>query len=58
MKIKIKDNNKIINSNIGSGNIIEKSTEENNFTKYLCEIIVGIIVAVVGGYLLYKLNIN
>lgn len=58
MKIKINNNNKINNSNIGSGNTIEKNKEENNIIKLLWEIIVGIIVTVVGGYILYKLNIN
>lgn len=58
MKIKINDNNTINNSNIGSGNTIEKNNKENKGIKLLCEIIVGIVVAVVGGYILYKLNIN
>lgn len=58
MKINIKNNNKIKNSNIGRENTIEKNKKENNTIKLLCEIITGIIITVVGGYILYKLNIN
>jgi len=58
MKIEIRDNNKIDNSNIGKNNSIKKEDEKNNIVKLIVEIIVGIIVTVIGGYILYKLNIN
>ena len=58
MKIEIRDNNKIDNSNIGKNNSIKKEDEKNNIVKLIVEIIVGIIVTLIGGYILYKLNIN
>ena len=58
MKIEIRDHNKIDNSNIGKNNSIKKEDEKNNIVKLIVEIIVGIIVTVIGGYILYKLNIN
>ena len=58
MEIEIRDNNKIDNSNIGKNNSIKKEDEKNNIVKLIVEIIVEIIVTVIGGYILYKLNIN
>lgn len=58
MRIKIKDNNKISNSNIGNNNTIKSDKKEKYIVKIIIEIAVGILVSVIGGYILYKLNIN
>ena len=58
MKINIESNNKIENSNIGTDNVIHNNKEKNGILKIIIEICVGIIVTVIGGYILYKLNIN
>lgn len=58
MKINIENNNKIENSNIGKNNAIKSSEEKHNIWKIVIEICSGIIVTVIGGYILYKLNIN
>lgn len=58
MKINIEDKNKIENSNIGKNNVIHNNDEKNNFVKIVIEVCTGIIVTVIGGYILYKLNIN
>ena len=58
MKINIENKNKIENSNIGENNIIHNNDEKNNILKIVIEVCTGIIVTVIGGYILYKLNIN
>ena len=58
MKINIENKNKIKNSNIGENNIIHNNDEKNNILKIVIEVCTGIIVTVIGGYILYKLNIN
>ncbi len=57
MKINIGENNKIENSNVGQGNSCN-NTKQPGFWKIIVEILVGIIVAVVGGYILFRLNWN
>lgn len=57
MKINIGNNNKIENSNIGKNNS-NSNPEEHNFYKIIIEIFVGITVSVIGGYILFKLNLN
>lgn len=49
MKVNIGNKNKIKNSNIGTNNTINKEQKKN----YLTEIIVGIIITVVGGIIIY-----
>lgn len=51
MKIKIENKNKIIKSNIGTNNKIEK--DESKGKNILVDILVGIFVIVVGGIILY-----
>lgn len=58
MKINIENKNKIENSNIGENNVIHNNDEKNNIFKIVIEVCTGIIVTVIGGYILYKLNIN
>ncbi len=58
MKINIENKNKIENSNIGENNVIHNNDEKNNILKIVIEVCTGIIVTVIGGYILYKLNIN
>ncbi len=50
MKIKIGNNNKIKDSNIGDNNTIKK---EDNTNQVLIDIFVGLIVTVIGGLILY-----
>ena len=57
MEIDIGENNKIENSNVGQGNSYNNS-KQHEFWKIIIEILVGIIVAVVGGYILFRLNWN
>lgn len=57
MKINIGNNNKIENSNIGENNS-NSNPEEHNFYKIIMKIFVGITVSVIGGYILFKLNLN
>ena len=57
MKIQTGENNKIENSNVGQGNSYNNS-KQHEFWKIIIEILVGIIVAVVGGYILFRLNWN
>lgn len=57
MKINIGDNNKIENSNIGQNSICSDS-EKNSIWKLVIEIIVGIIVAVISGYIIFRLDWN
>ena len=57
MKINIGDNNKIENSNIGQNNICNNS-EKNSVWNVVIEFIVGIIVALFSGYVLFRLNWN
>ena len=52
MRIEIGDKNKIKNSNIGNNNTINKDDK----SKKIVDIIVGILVTVVGGLILYHLT--
>lgn len=58
MKVDIQNNNTIENSNIGRNNIINNSDDKAKIWKVMIEIGIGIIVTVIGGYILYKLKIN
>lgn len=58
MKIEIENNNKIKNSNIGENNIIGKENEKNFLKKYIIEIIVGVVIAVISGFIIFILNWN
>lgn len=58
MKIKIENNNKIKNSNIGENNIIGKDSDNNFGKKYFIEIIVGVIIAVISGFIIFILKWN
>lgn len=58
MKIKIGNKNTLNNSNIGENNKIELEKNNNKFVSIIIEITIGIIVTVIGGYLLYKFKIN
>lgn len=58
MKVDIQNNNTIENSNIGRNNIINNSDDKAKVWKVMIEIGIGIIVTVIGGYILYKLKIN
>lgn len=53
MKIEIGDKNRIKNSNIGNNNTINK---DNKSKKVIVDIIVGILVTVIGGLILYHLT--
>lgn len=50
MKIEIRNNNKIKNSNIGDNNMIKKEDKPNQI---IVDIFVGLIVTVIGGLMLY-----
>ena len=58
MKIEIEHNNKIKNSNIGKNNIIGKENEKNIWEKYIIEIIVEVIIAVISGFIIFILKWN
>lgn len=58
MKIEIENNNNIKNSNIGENNIIGKKDEKNFLKKYIIEIIVGVVIAVISGFIIFILNWN
>ena len=58
MKIEIENNNKINNSNIGENNIIGKANEKDFWKKYIIEIIVGVIIAVISGFIIFILKWN
>lgn len=58
MKIEIENNNKIKNSNIGENNIIGKDNEKNIWEKYIIEIIVGVIIAVISAFIIFILKWN
>lgn len=58
MKIEIENNNKIKNSNIGKNNIIGKENEKNIWEKYIIEIIVEVIIAVISGFIIFILKWN
>lgn len=58
MKIKIENNNKIKNSNIGENNTIGKDNENSFWKKHIIEIIVGVIIAVISGFILFILKWN
>ena len=53
MKIEIGDKNKIKNSNIVNNNTIN---EDDKSKKVVVDIIVGILVTVIGGLILYHLT--
>ena len=53
MKIKISDNNKIENSNIGINNKFER---EEKGKKILIDILVGLFVTIAGGIAVYFLT--
>ena len=53
MRIEIGDKNKIKNSNIGNNSTINKDDKSK---KVIVDIIVGILVTVVGGLILYHLT--
>ncbi len=58
MKIIIENNNKIKNSNIGENNTIGKNDENSFWKKHIIEIIVGVIIAVISGFILFILKWN
>ena len=37
---------------------LKKDTSSNNIIKRITEIIIGVIISVIAGYILYKLNMN
>lgn len=57
MKISIGNNNKIENSNIGNNNTIRNDNKNKNTSRIL-EIIIGLIISIISGYILYKLGWN
>lgn len=57
MKINIGKNNKIQNSNIGENNSTQ-NTGKKDVWKIIVEIITGILVAIISGFILFKLNWN
>ena len=57
MKINIGNNNEIKKSNIGQKNS-NKNLEGNNFLKIILEIIIGVLITVIGGYILFILKWN
>lgn len=54
MKVEIGNNNKINNSNIGKNNINKIEVKDSN--EIWIQIVVGIFVTVVGGYILYLIT--
>lgn len=58
MKIKIENNNKIKNSNIGVNNTIGKNDENVFWKKHIIEIIVGVIISIISGFILFILKWN
>lgn len=58
MKIKIENNNKIKNSNIGDNNTIGKNDEKVFWKKHIIEIIVGVIISIISGFILFILKWN
>lgn len=56
MKINIGNNNNIENSTIGNNN--NASKKDNKALKIIIEIIIGIIIALINAYIIYKLGWN
>ena len=56
MKINIGNNNKIKNTIIGNNN--NASKKNNKVFKIILDIIIGIIIALVSAYIIYKLGWN
>lgn len=56
------DDNKIeksvIRNNENNLSELKKNTFSSNLVKIIIEIIIGVIISVIGGYILYKLNMN
>ena len=57
MKINIGDNNKIEKSNIGQNNS-KNDCGNDNFRKIVMEIVVGVLIAAISGYILFMFGWN